>query len=42
MFTLENVLDGKKTGNLIGGGGGWGVEGGGWNKNVLGGKISKN
>ena len=28
MFTLENVLDGKKTGNLIGGGGGWGVEGG--------------
>ena len=30
----------KKTENLIGGGGGRG--GGGWNKNVLGGKISKN
>ena len=40
MFTLENVLDGKKTGNLIGEGGGGEV--GGWNKNVLGGKISKN
>ena len=24
MFTLENVMDGKKTGNLIGGRGGWG------------------
>ena len=31
----------KKTENLIGGGEG-GVEGGGWNKNVQGGKISKN
>ena len=29
MFTLENVLDGKKTGNLIGGGGGGGEVGGG-------------
>ena len=34
MFTLENVLDGKKTENSIGRGA--------WNKNVLGGKISKN
>ena len=32
MFPLENVLMKKKTENLIGGGG--------WNKNVLGGKIS--
>ena len=31
MFTLENVLMDKKTENLIGGGG--------WNKNVLGGKT---
>ena len=32
------VLDGKKAENFLGGGG----EGGGWNNNVLGGKISKN
>ena len=38
MFTLDNVLDGKKTENLIG----RGREGGCWNKNVLGGKILKN
>ena len=38
-------MDGKKTKSLIGGGvgGGGGVSGGGgWNKNFLGGKISKN
>ena len=28
--------------NLIAGGRGWGAGGGGWNKNVLGGKFLKN
>ena len=36
MFTLENVLDGRKTENVIARG--W--EGGCWNKNVRGGKIN--
>ena len=36
MFTLENVLDGKKTETLIGG------REGSWNKNALGVNISKN